>query len=43
MKNILPNLKLTTPPNLPKGEEKSPVGGFRGSILKSNFHFGQSQ
>jgi hypothetical protein len=22
------------PPNLPNGEEKSPFGGFRGSILK---------
>jgi hypothetical protein len=31
--------KLLTPPNLPKGEEKSPFGGFRGSLMVYNFQF----
>ena len=32
MKGELPIHKILTPPNLPKGEESSPLGGFRGSI-----------
>ena len=39
MKEILSICKLMTPPSLPKGEGKSPFGGFRGSFAKWNFQF----
>ena len=29
---------MLTPPNLPKGEELSPLGGFKGSKIKTPLH-----
>lgn len=37
MKSLLIICKFLTPPNLPKGEELSPFGGFRGSKCKITF------
>ncbi len=36
--NQLSFCNLLTPPNLPKGEEQSPLGGFRGSKVEITFN-----
>jgi len=36
--NQLSFCNLLTPPNLPKGEEQFPLGGFRGSKVEITFN-----
>ena len=38
LKNSFLICYFLTPPNLPKGEEQSPFGGFRGSKGENTFH-----